>query len=183
MSNNPLAERESRFRGIVFNHATGTVLASYDRDEERRTVRSLYVRDPMSKDYERLSAPDDRTSYHSPVAARDAPYVFINVMVIGDRGGGNWLHVARVHVPTRSIEVAFTPEDLFAVTKTPREWRIAPWVSDLMRASDDGRLVTCRLGIPEARPDGSFHMNYSIFDLDVAARSLVRLADLDTPYN
>ncbi len=84
MSNDPLAERESSFRGIVFNHASGVVLASYERHEERRTIRSLYLRDPITKNYERLSAPDDRTSYDSPVSARDAPYVFVNVMVVGD---------------------------------------------------------------------------------------------------
>ena len=182
MSNDPFAQGESRFRGIVFNHATEVVIAAFERHEERRTIRSLYVRDPRSKVYERLAVPDERTSYEFPVAARDAPFAFFNVMTVSDHGSGNWHHVARLHVPTRAIEVVFTLDDLFAVARTPRAWRIFPWVSALMRASDDGRMVTCNVGIPEPHPDGSYHMNYSLFDLDVAARKLTRLADLDSPY-
>ncbi len=87
-----------------------------------------------------------------------------------------------MHVPTRSIEVMFTLKDLLAYAETPRSWPIWPWVSALMHASDSGSVLTCNIGIPEARPDGGFHMNYSLFDLDVARRTLQKQVDLDDPY-
>ncbi len=182
MPNNPLAERESKARGICFNKASGVVLAWYERHEDRRIIDSVYLRDPVSRNYERLSPPDDRTSYTCPVAARDVPYAYFNVMAIGDDGGGQWRHVARLHVPTRQVEIVFTQEDLFAATGTPRPSLIWPWVSALLSASDDGRVITCNIGLPEPRADGGCRMNYSLFGLDVPARAVIRLADLDSPY-
>jgi hypothetical protein len=182
MSNNPLAERESRAVGSVFNHATRIIVGEYERDEENRSVGSLYLRDPVTRRAERLPAPDDRTSYRSPVVARSSPFVFFNVMSINDRGGGNWVHVARADLRTRDIEVVFTPDDLFARAAVDRAWRISPWVRKLLSVSDDGLTLTCNIGVPEPRPDGSYHMSYSLFDLDVTTRALVRLLDLDSPY-
>jgi hypothetical protein len=178
----PLTERESEFRGIVFSHATGVVIASYDRHEDRRTISSLYFRDPLSTRYERLPAPDDRTSFTTPVAVRDAPYVFFNVMRITDDGSSNWLHVARAHLLTRAIEVVLSADELLAITNSERAWPVHPWVWALMQASDGGTLVTCKVGVPEPQPGGRYQMKYSIFDLNVTTRSLSRLADLADPF-
>ena len=180
MPNNPLAIRESRWKRTLYSHSAGVVLAQFERDDPPRHTRSLYIRDAATLDYERLPAADDATSYDSPVVARSVPSVFFNVMVQNERGGGNWLHVARANIITREIDVVFGLDELVAFAKSEPHWHIGPWVAALFDVSDDGIILTCKIGMPEPRPDGSYRMNYSLFDLDLSSRTLTHLADFNT---
>ncbi len=87
---------------MLYSHATGLLVSQYEREAPPRRTRSLYVRDATTFEYERITPPDDATSYESPVVARSRPFVFFSVMVISERGGGNWLHVSRGHLITKA---------------------------------------------------------------------------------
>lgn len=46
--------------------------------------------------------------------------------------------------------------------------------------TDDGRVLTCTIGVPapQTEPPGAFHMSYALFDLDLESRTLTRLTEL-----
>ena len=73
MPNHPVAIRESRCKRTLHSHSAGVVVAQFERDDAPRHTRSLYIRDAATLDYERLPAPDDATSYDTPVVARSVP--------------------------------------------------------------------------------------------------------------
>jgi hypothetical protein len=177
MPNNPLAIRESRWKRTLYSHSAKVVVAQFERDDSPRHTRSLYIRDAATLDYERLPAPDDATSYETPVVARSVPLVFFNVMVQNEKGGGNWLHVARANIITREIETVYAPPELAVFANSDPAWPCRPWVAALFDVSDDGLILTCSIGLPEPLADGAFRMNYSLFDLDLASRTLTLLAD------
>lgn len=178
---NPLAYRESWFCSSVFNHTTRFVVAEYARKDGQRTTSSLYFRDPTTRLYERLPIAEPGLSFCSPVVPRCEPYVFFNVMRISEAGVGDWLHIARAHIHTRRVEIVLTPDELVLALACSPEWRMYPWVSELVSAADDGRTITCRVGIPVPRERGAFRMHYWMCDLDVASRSVKRLVDLRAP--
>jgi hypothetical protein len=177
MPDNPLAIGESRCKRMLYSHSAGVVVAQFERDGPPRQKRSLYIRDAATLDYERLPVPDDATSYETPVVARSVPFVFFNVMLLSERGTGDWLHVARANIITREIETLYAPAELAAFANSDPKWPCRPWVQALFDVSDDGLNLTCSVGLPEPLPDGAFRMNYSLFDLDLTSRTLTRLAD------
>ena len=177
-----LPARESRFIRLLYNHHSGTVIAQFERDSETATTRSLYMRDRRVASYEQLPAPDERTSYESPVVGRSVPLMFFNVMTANTRGGRNWSHVARADVLTRVTEVLFSRDELVPIAKSSPEWVLQPWVSELIDVSDDGMTLTCKVGIPEPQPGGAFHMKYGLFELNTETRALTHLADFENPY-
>lgn len=179
MPNNPLAIRESRWKRTLYSHSAGVVLAQFERDDPPRHTRSLYIRDAATLDYERLPAPDDATSYDSPVVARSVPFVFFNVMVQDEKGGGDWLHVARANLITREIETLYGPDELVVFAKSEPKWPCQPWIAALFDVSDDGMVLTCNVGLPEPRPGGAYGMNYALFNLDLSSRTLTRLANFN----
>lgn len=182
MTKSFIPERESRFLGLSYSHAAKVLVARFERREDARSVESLYLRHASADEYERLAPPDDTTSYKTPVVVRNAPTLFFNVWTISERGGGDWLHVARANLVTREVEVVLRPPDLQALTLVEPQWRMLPWVSELHSASDDGSTLTFRLGVPQPLRDGSIRIQYSIFDFDVRERRLTRLADLASSF-
>jgi hypothetical protein len=117
------------------------------------------------------------TRARSIFGTRSVPFVFFNVMVKNERGGGNWLHVARANIITREIETLYTPEELVAFANSDPKWPCGPWVAALFDVSDDGSILTCSVGLPEPLPEGAFRMNYALYELDLSTRSLTHLAD------
>jgi hypothetical protein len=180
MPNRP--ERETSLLKLCYSHAAKLVVAEFQRREATRSVSSIYVRDGVTREYQRLAPPDDALSYQHPFPVRSEPFVYFNVMKVSERGGGAWLHIARANLVTREVEVVLSMKELDATMNVDRSWRIGSWVSDLQSVSDDGTTITCLLGVPEPQGGGSFHMNYSLFDFDVRDRTMTLLARLDTPF-
>jgi hypothetical protein len=175
VAKNPLAVRESRFVRLLYSHAARALVAEFEREHQR----SLYIRHAATHDYERLVTPDDQTSFTSPVVSRSVPFVFFNVMSVSARGSSNWLHVARANIVTREIDVVLPASELDNITNADPRCPIRPWVSDLFDVSDDGTLLTCRVGRPGPIDNGAIHMKYAIVQIDLAARTLGHLADLE----
>jgi hypothetical protein len=130
---------ESRYIKLLYSEGAGVLLAQFERDVGRDSVRSLYIRERDGADYRRVYGGDDLRTAHDVVLRTTSTIAFFLVMVRRDDsyGGYDIERIARLDLCTGQVTTAL---DMETYSKKNDDG----WVSDLIDVEDDDRTLLCR---------------------------------------
>ena len=162
---------ETRFRQLVYNVPSQTLVARFERQvAKRHIVGSIYVRRRAETEYRKVFGPDEYTSAGDVVVAEAVPVAYFLIWTHRREspGGSDWKALARIDLETLSVSEV--------ITSFAGEWGGA-WISRLDSVSADGTSLICTVGRLKPRAPGNGHgvgytAEYSLSRLDAASAVL-----------
>lgn len=119
----------------------------------------------------------DEASLRAPVVSRTNPYVFFHLMVPKEEGL-DWRAVQRGNLVTGDVETILTDYDLGSLASPNIE---PPWVVQIIGVAEDGSSLTVVIGVPAPLTDG-MKVQFAVYDIDVATKSLKKVMPLMSPF-
>ncbi|MEW6306338.1 MAG: hypothetical protein AB1705_22970 [Verrucomicrobiota bacterium] len=160
---------------LIYNPATGMVIASVERFAKDAFDRRLFFRHTSERAYRPLESPSPDIHFHDVVTSATHPVIYFAVTRIskmpGTGYGGDWLSVERFDLQQNRTESVFTKEN----------WRLPEpyakgWISHLLGVTLDNSAIICSCGLQGAA-GGKVH--YWLATVSVVSREVTLLTRLE----